>query len=112
MSSFFQRSILCALMACSSAFAQTAPAQPTTTPAANPVATEWVNAEITRLDTIRSRITLKHERIASIKMEAMTMPFKVKDKGLFDGRKVGEKVQFAVRMDDGDLFITHIRSAP
>jgi Cu/Ag efflux protein CusF len=92
-----------------SAFAQTAPPKPAS-PA--PIAAEWVNGEITKLDAARSRLTLKHERIASIKMDAMTMPFKVKDKALLEGRKVGEKVQFAVRVDDGDLFITQMRSLP
>jgi Cu/Ag efflux protein CusF len=97
-----------------SAFAQTTPAQPKSASSAPAAAekTEWVSAEITKLDAARARVTLKHERIASIKMDAMTMPFKVKDLGLLEGRKVGEKVQFAVKMDDGDLFITQMRSAP
>ncbi|MBS7806367.1 copper-binding protein [Variovorax sp. PCZ-1] len=112
MSSLFLRGLALALLAISSAFAQTNAAKPATPAAVAPTAIEWVNGEITKLDAPRSRITLKHERIASIKMDAMTMPFKVKDKALLDGRKVGEKVQFAVRMDDGDLFITQMRAMP
>ena len=120
MTQFSQRSVLCAafaaLITCASAFAQTVAPKPVATPAAaaasSAVATEWIHGEITKLDAARSRITLKHERIPSIKMDAMTMPFKLKDKALLEGRKVGEKVQFAVRMDDGDLFITQLRSTP
>jgi Cu/Ag efflux protein CusF len=109
MFSFFIRGLAIALLALSTAFAQTTPPKPA---ASAPAAIEWVSGEITKLDAARSRVTLKHERIASIKMDAMTMPFKVKDKALLDGRKVGEKVQFAVRVDDGDLFIAQLRSMP
>jgi Cu(I)/Ag(I) efflux system periplasmic protein CusF len=80
-----------------------------TAPASSP---EWVNAEITRLQLDRNRVTLKHERIPSIKMDAMTMPFKLKEAKLFDGYKVGDKLQIVVKNDDGDLFITQVRKQP
>lgn len=112
MSTFFLRGLAVSLLAISSAFAQTPAPKPANPTAAAPAAIEWVNGEITKLDAARSRITLKHAPIPSIKMDAMTMPFKVKDKALLDGRKVGEKIQFAIRVDDGDLFITQMRSMP
>jgi Cu/Ag efflux protein CusF len=80
--------------------------------AQNTASPEWVNAEITRLQLDRNRVTLKHERIPSIKMDAMTMPFKLKDAKLFDGYKVGDKLQIVVKNDDGDLFITQVRKQP
>jgi Cu/Ag efflux protein CusF len=91
-------------------------AQTTGKPAATPAATapaspEWVNAEITKLDLAKKRVTLKHAPIASIKMDAMTMPFKLKDVALLDGYKLGDKLQFVVKNDDGDLFITQVRKA-
>jgi Cu/Ag efflux protein CusF len=76
-----------------------------------PASPEWVNAEITKLDLPKKRVTLKHAPIASIKMDAMTMPFKLKDTALFDGYKVGDKLQFVVKSDDGDLFVTQVRKA-
>jgi Cu(I)/Ag(I) efflux system periplasmic protein CusF len=99
-----------ALLACG-VQAQTAskPASPPT--ASAPASVEWVNAEVTKLDLARKRVTLKHERIASIKMDAMTMPFKLKDAALFDGYKTGDKLQIVVQNDDGDLFITQVRKA-
>ncbi len=113
MASFLSYGLGLALLISGSAFAQTASVKPATAASAPaPAAVEWVAGEITKLDAARSRITLKHERIPSIKMDAMTMPFKVKDKALLDGRKVSEKVQFAVSIVDGDLFITQMRSAP
>jgi Cu/Ag efflux protein CusF len=85
-----------------------ATASPTATTPASP---EWVNAEVTKLDLTRKRVTLKHAPIASIKMDAMTMPFKLKDTALFDGYKVGDKLQIVVKEDDGDLFVTQVRKA-
>jgi Cu/Ag efflux protein CusF len=90
--------------------------KPVATPAASPAATasaspEWVNAEVTKLDLAKKRVTLKHAPIASIKMDAMTMPFKLKDTALFDGYKIGDKLQILVKNDDGDLFITQVRKA-
>jgi Cu/Ag efflux protein CusF len=93
------------------------PVAPTGTSAAtSPASTahaspEWVNAEVTKLDLAKKRVTLKHAPIDSIKMDAMTMPFKLKDTALFDGYKVGDKLQFVVKNDDGDLFVTQVRKA-
>jgi Cu/Ag efflux protein CusF len=72
---------------------------------------EWVHAEVTRLDLARKRVTLKHAPIASMKMAAMTMPFKVKDVALLEGYKVGDKLQVVVKDIDGDLFVTQVRKA-
>jgi Cu/Ag efflux protein CusF len=86
------------------------PTAPTAAPAAAASASpEWVNAEITKLDLAKKRVTLKHGAIASVKMDAMTMPFKLKDTALLDGYKVGDKLQVVVKEDDGDLFITQVR---
>jgi Cu/Ag efflux protein CusF len=79
------------------------------TAAAASASPEWVNAEITKLDLAKKRVTLKHGAIASVNMDAMTMPFKLKDTALLDGYKVGDKLQVVVKEDDGDLFITQVR---
>jgi Cu/Ag efflux protein CusF len=91
--------------------AQTASKPAATSTATAPANPEWVNAEITKLDLAKKRVTLKHAPIASIKMDAMTMPFKLKEVALFDGYKVGDKLQFVVKNDDGDLFVTQVRKA-
>jgi len=91
--------------------AQVAPKPPTPSADSTPAGPEWVNAEVTRLDLARKRVTLKHAPIASIKMAAMTMPFKLKEVALLDGYKVGDKLQVVVKNHDGDLFVTHVRQA-
>ncbi|MES2511790.1 MAG: copper-binding protein [Pseudomonadota bacterium] len=85
-----------------SAQAQTTPAPPTT---AQP---EKVQGEVMAIDMSRSRITLKHARIKSIGMDAMTMPFKVSDAAMLGPLKPGDKVQFSVAMHNDELLITHV----
>ena len=77
--------------------------------AASPAAeTETVKARVVKVDAARSKVTLNHERIQSIGMEAMVMPFKVKDKQALQGLKPGDRVNFSVVNDDGELVITRI----
>jgi Cu(I)/Ag(I) efflux system protein CusF len=44
-------------------------------------------------------------------MEAMTMPFKVKDAAMLEALKAGDKVTFSVAMVDDELVVTHIQVA-
>ena len=102
-----------AAILCLPAGLQAQPAPKPATPTADTASAspEWVQAEITRIDLARKRVTLKHAPIASIKMAAMTMPFKVKDVALLEGYKVGDKLQVVVKDIDGDLFVTQARKA-
>ncbi len=69
-------------------------------------ASEWVGAEVIRVDTAKQRIVLKHEPIPSIKMPAMTMRFDV-DKGvLLDSYRPGDRVQFQFKEAGGSLDVT------
>ncbi len=78
-----------------------------TTPQASP--TEVVKAQVVKVDAARSKITLRHARIKSINMEAMTMPFKVREASMLDALKPGDKVDFSVAMQDDELVITDLR---
>jgi Cu(I)/Ag(I) efflux system periplasmic protein CusF len=71
-------------------------------------ATEWVSGEVVKLDPARSKITLKHAPIKSVKMDAMTMPFKVKDAAALSSLKVGDPVRFEVMEHDGELVVHQI----
>ncbi len=72
---------------------------------------EVVKAEVVKVDTGRSKVTLKHAAIKSIKMAAMTMPFKVKDAAMLEALKAGDKVIFSVALVDDELVVTHIQAA-
>jgi Cu/Ag efflux protein CusF len=71
-------------------------------------ATEWVRGEVITLDPARNRITLKHAPIRTVKMAALTMPFKVKDAGLLTPLKVGDRVRFEVLEHDSELIVQAI----
>jgi Cu(I)/Ag(I) efflux system protein CusF len=80
-----------------------------TTPQGNQV--EVVSGQVVKIDAARSRITLRHAPIRSINMEAMTMPFKVREAGMLDTLKPGDRVNFSVAMQDDELVITELRPA-
>jgi len=66
-------------------------------------APEWVRAEITKLAPEKAQLTLRHEAIKSLGMDAMTMPYKVKDASLLKGFKVGDAVRVTVSMQGDQM---------
>lgn len=66
---------------------------------------EWVRGVVEKIDPEKGRVTLKHERINSIGMEAMVMPFTVTDKAMLRPFKPGDKVRFTVTTANGHLAI-------
>ncbi|WP_186510715.1 copper-binding protein [Caenimonas sedimenti] len=79
--------------------------------AAGAKAPEWVRAEVVKAEPERARVVLKHERIKSIGMEAMTMPFKVA-KGVELARfKPGDKVRFTFVQRDDHLMVDVLEPA-
>lgn len=74
--------------------------------------TEWVSAEVRKIDLETARVTLRHEEIKSINMSAMTMPFYVRDPSMLQAIKVGDAVLFSVVREQGRLVITHLKPAP
>lgn len=72
----------------------------------------WVRASVVRVDPERARVTLDHERIPSINMDAMVMPFKVAEGVGLAGFKQGDKVRFTFVERDGHLVINVLERAP
>jgi Cu(I)/Ag(I) efflux system protein CusF len=68
-------------------------------------APEWVRGVVVKVDSEKGRVTLKHERIQSIGMEAMIMPFTVTDKAMLTPLKPGDKVWFTVTTANDHLAI-------
>ncbi|MES2687348.1 MAG: copper-binding protein [Pseudomonadota bacterium] len=92
--------IVFAMLLAPAAFAQTVP----------PVSAEVVRAKVVKVDAPRGKVTLNHAPIKSIQMEAMTMPFKVKDAAMLKKIKTGDKVRFSVAVEDDELLITRIEA--
>jgi Cu/Ag efflux protein CusF len=74
-------------------------------------APDWTQARIVKIEPEKARVTLKHQRIKSIGMEAMTMPFKVDESVELTTFKVGQKVRFTVTEKNSHLVVDQIESA-
>jgi Cu(I)/Ag(I) efflux system protein CusF len=74
-------------------------------------ADELSDGEVRKLDKDTGRVTLKHGEIKNLDMPGMTMVFTAKDKALLDPLKVGDKVKFAVVIEDGKMVLTRLALA-
>ena len=84
-----------------------APAKPPA-PAAN---TPLVTGTVQKLDEAAGKVTLDHERIPNIDMDAMTMAYRVADPSLLKGLKTGDKVRFSADRVNGQISVTRIQKA-
>ncbi len=80
---------------------------------AAPAATSAENmtdGEIRKVDTDSKKITIKHAEIKSLDMPPMTMVFQIKEAGLLDKLKVGDKIRFAAeKTASGGFMVTAIQ---
>ena len=70
---------------------------------------EWASAEIRRVDSPNSRMTLKHGEIKSLDMPPMTMVFYVKDPALLEGLQTKDQIEFQAVIEGKKYFVTAIR---
>ena len=75
---------------------------------AAPARPAWVAGEVRKVDARAGTVTIRHERIANLDMDAMTMVFKAKPPTLLDGLKPGDRLRFTADMADGELVLTAI----
>jgi Cu/Ag efflux protein CusF len=73
-------------------------------------APDWTRAVIVKIEPEKARIILNHQRIKSIGMEAMIMPFKVADGAALVAFKPGDKVRFTVIEKNDHLVIDAIEA--
>jgi Cu(I)/Ag(I) efflux system protein CusF len=78
---------------------------------AAPQPPQWTAARIVKIEPEKARVTLKHQRIKSIGMEAMTMPFKVAEAVPLARFKVGDRVRFTVSTHDDHLLVDAMEAA-
>jgi Cu(I)/Ag(I) efflux system protein CusF len=79
--------------------------------AAAAAAAELTAAEVRKVDTAGGKVTLKHERIANLDMDPMTMVFRATKPEQLKGLKAGDKVRFRAASNKGALVVTHIEAA-
>ena len=73
-------------------------------------APDWTRAVIVKIEPEKARVFLNHQRIKSIGMEPMTMPFKVANGAALAAFKPGDKVRFTVIDKDSHLVIDAIEA--
>ena len=68
-----------------------------------------VNGQVTKIDEVAGKITLKHGPIKKLEMnEGMTMVFRVQDPAMLKQVKVGDKVKFDADRINGQITVTKI----
>ena len=75
-------------------------------------APEWVNAEIRRLGTEKSRIVVKPKRINRIDMDSMTMKFDANKLVAQTGLRASDAARFQVRVRSDTLDIIALEKRP
>jgi Cu(I)/Ag(I) efflux system protein CusF len=73
--------------------------------------TSKVEGEIRKVDKAAGKLTIKHGEIKQMGMPPMTMMFPVKDKGMLDKVKEGDKVLFSLASEGGNMVVTAIEPA-
>ncbi|KMO33113.1 hypothetical protein VQ02_21780 [Methylobacterium variabile] len=93
--------------------ASPSPAPPPPKPAAAqpPANTPLVSGTVQKVDEAAGKVTLDHERIPNIDMDAMTMAYRVADPAILKGVKAGDRVRFSADRVNGQLAITRIQKA-
>ena len=71
---------------------------------------DWTRAVIVKVEPEKARVILNHQRIKSIGMEPMTMPFKVANDAALAAFKPGDKVRFTVIEKSDHLVIDAIEA--
>lgn len=69
---------------------------------------EMTEGEVRKIDAAQGKITLRHGPIKKFDMDSMTMVFRVKDPGLLEGLKPGDKVRFEADRVEGRITIVRI----
>lgn len=64
---------------------------------------------VTNVDAAKSKVTIKHEPVQSLKWPSMTMAFTVKDKAVLDKLAKDKKVDFEFKEEGKDFVITDVK---
>jgi Cu/Ag efflux protein CusF len=73
---------------------------------------DFVDAEVRRVDAGRQRVTLRHAEIKTLDMPPMTMVFAVADAAWLQQLKAGDRVQVRVAQRGSTYTVTELRPAP
>ncbi|MBY4891177.1 copper-binding protein [Rhodobacteraceae bacterium N5(2021)] len=69
----------------------------------------FVRGVVEEITTDPQRLTIAHDAIPNLEMEAMTMVFRVADPEMLDGLSVGQAIEFEAERVNGRLTVTALR---
>lgn len=64
---------------------------------------------VTKVDSARSRVTIKHEPVPTMKWPAMTMAFTVKDKAMLERMPKDREIEFEFVPQGRDYVVTAVK---
>ena len=111
MKSTFAVVLLSSALAMPAANAQQSPAPTPPAKEGGSSASVLTDGEVRKVDKDAAKITVRHGEIKHLEMPAMTMVFQVKDRGMLDKVKAGDKVRFNADKVGGVYTITQIQTA-
>lgn len=79
---------------------------------ATPAAAPLSEGEVRKVDKAAGKVTIKHGPLQNLDMPPMTMVFRVKDAGMLDQVKEGDKIKFSADRVDGSLTVTQVQVVP
>jgi Cu(I)/Ag(I) efflux system periplasmic protein CusF len=103
------RAALRVLLLALCASAAVAQAQPAASASKAAAALPLVRGEVVEVDAKERRLTVSHERIPNLGMDAMTMEFLVPPGERLPALKPHDRIRFAARWQDGEYLITRIQ---
>jgi Cu/Ag efflux protein CusF len=74
-------------------------------------AADLADGEVRKVDKDAGKLTIKHGPIPSVDMPPMTMVFRVKEPGMLDKVKAGDKIKFDAEKIGGAYTVTKIEPA-
>lgn len=75
-----------------------------------PAAVELTDGEVKKIDKEAGKITLRHGELKNLNMAAMSMVFRVKEPGMLEKVKVGDKVRFAADRVNGAITVVQLQA--
>src|SRR5215204_3948870 len=101
----FASFLAAALLVAAPAFAATPQPAPAKADAA-----ALTEGEVRKVDKEAGKVTIKHGPIANLEMPSMTMVFRMKEPGMLDRIKVGDRIRFRAEKIGGNYTVTEVRS--
>ncbi len=70
-----------------------------------------VKGKVTKVDAAAEKISIDHDKIPNLDMDAMTMVFRAGDKAMLKQVKAGDQVQFTADRVNGQITVTKIQKS-